>query len=73
MLFDPSGLAAQGNPPTTTFSLHVRNIVGFFVDSWSGSALVGYIVPMPGNLITDAGAQHVSDEASFLRNVVLVR
>ena len=32
-----------------------------------------YIVPMPGNLVTDAGAQHVSDEASFLRNVVLVR
>ncbi len=40
VLFDPSELAAQGNPPTTTFSLHVRNIVGFFVEAWTGELVV---------------------------------
>ncbi|NOT27190.1 MAG: Tad domain-containing protein [Acidobacteria bacterium] len=54
-----------------TGRVRIVNILGFFVDRLVGSAIIGYLVSKPDLLVADG--ESVADEASFLKNVSLIR
>jgi Flp pilus assembly protein TadG len=66
-LIDPE-IYAQPGPNNT---LTIRNMVGFFVEQRIGGDIEGIILPVSG--VFDAGTAEVSQDASFLRSVTLVR
>jgi hypothetical protein len=73
-IVDPDAFARQ--PLTSgSFSVVVRNLVGFFVqetrDTGDSVEVTGVIVPTAGRFHTSAPA--ISEHASFLRTVALVR
>jgi hypothetical protein len=69
-LYDPDALAAQ--PTLSEGSLVVvRNIVGVFVMEFNGSQLRAVVVPTAGRF--DTSAPVLSESASFLRSIALVR
>lgn len=51
--------------------LVVRNIIGFFVESFSSNVLQGIVMVLPGRF--DPSGTALNQEASFLRTVALVR
>ena len=52
-------------------SVLVTNIVGFFIDSVSGTDVTGYLVRHPG--LRAANAITLFDDSSFLRATMLVQ
>jgi Flp pilus assembly protein TadG len=65
---------AQGNwshCPTGGKCVKVVNILGFFADRMQGSDIIGYLLMYPGIFVT--GAPNVSEDATFLVTVQLIR
>jgi len=67
-VFDLQQYLDTGGPGNGT--VHVVNILGFFVDRMQGNDVVGYLVTKP-DLIAPGGS--VPSEASFLKAILLVR
>jgi len=69
-VYDPKALSddSAGGLPA---SIWVNNMVGFFVESVSGTDITGYITTYPG--LRDAGAGMLYDDSSFLRAPMLVQ
>ena len=74
-VIDPDAYSSQPRPPGTDPTVVVRNLVGFFLeDAFEASGAVqvrGVLVPMAGAY--DASAPTITDQATFLRTVALVR
>ena len=67
-VYDPGDLADASRTGAT--SLLVRNLVGFFIDSVSGTNATGHITRHPGRNQTTA--TRLIDGSSFLRASLLV-
>ena len=71
-LYDPNDLATASHPPSAgATSMLVRNFIGFFVESVSGSDVTGRITRHPGQINT--GQLTLYDDSSFLRASMLVQ
>jgi hypothetical protein len=72
VLYDPAHFAAQarGGHFYDT-EVRIRNLIGLFVEGFSGGRLQVVVALRPGRLDPDAPA--VTAEAAFLRTVTLVR
>jgi hypothetical protein len=60
-----------GHCPTGGKCVKVVNILGFFADRMSGSDIIGYLLMYPGIFVS--GTPNVSEDASFLVTVQLIR
>jgi hypothetical protein len=67
-LFDPNDLADRSRAGAT--SIRVANIIGFFIDSVSGTSVTGHITSHPG--VRRTGITGLTDASSFLRATLLV-
>lgn len=70
-VYDVNEYAAEGATSGRHTAVHVRNILGFFIERMNGNDVVGYIVTGPG--IYDPGNNTVPPGSSFLRTVTMVR
>jgi hypothetical protein len=66
-VFDVNDFANGEDPGTVT----VRNLMGFFIEGFDGSDLLGYLTYYPGVVTTSAPA--VPGQSSFLKAAVLAR
>jgi Putative Flp pilus-assembly TadE/G-like len=67
-LFDPGDFADERRAGVT--SVVVRNIVGFFIESVSGTTVTGYLVRHPGFIRSTAPT--IIEASTFLRTIVLI-
>jgi Flp pilus assembly protein TadG len=73
-VIDPDAFSSQNRPPGTDPQVVVRNLVGLFVEDSFGddyATVRGVLVPMAGSY--DPSAPTITDQATFLRTVALVR
>lgn len=72
-LYDPAEYHSPGGPGVAGWgaSVHIRNIIGFHLDSVAGNTITGRLVPLAGT--RDTRAPDLTADASFLRAVTLVR
>jgi hypothetical protein len=78
-VFDPDefqkGNVSSGNVwancPTGGSCIHIRNIIGFFVDRMSAGDVIGYLIRYPGLLSSSPGG--VGAGSSFNVAITLVR
>jgi hypothetical protein len=71
-LYDPIDLATASHPPSAgATGVLVRNFIGFFVESVSGTDVRGRIMRHPGQI--DGNTLTLYDDSSFLRASMLVQ
>jgi hypothetical protein len=68
-VFDLAEYLATGGPGNGT--VHVVNILGFFVDKMQSNDVVGYLTTMPDVKVTNGGT--VSQASAFIKAIQLVR
>jgi Flp pilus assembly protein TadG len=68
-VFDLDTYLKTGGPGNGT--VHVVNILGFFVDKMQGKDVVGYLATKPDVMTSSGGS--VSQSASFIKAITLVR
>ena len=68
-VFDLDNYMKTGGPGNGT--VHVVNILGFFVDKMQGNDVVGYLATEAGLKVSNGGA--VASEAAFIKAIQLVR
>ena len=68
-VFDLAQYMATGGPGAGT--VHVVNILGFFVDKMSGKDVIGYLSTKPDVKVSNGGG--VVNSASFIKAIQLVR
>ena len=73
ILYDPDQFSQVPTPTPALYRapMVVRNIVGLFVEGMEGGQITGVVMTIPGRY--DAGVPAITQQASFMRSVALVR
>jgi len=73
ILYDPDQFSQVPTPTPALYRapMVVRNIVGLFVEGMEGGQITGVVMTVPGRY--DAGVPAITQQASFMRSVALVR